>query len=51
MGDFNLCATNCRLCLRNDKFQIPIFGEIGNEKQIAHKIKTCLPIQVSKIFV
>ncbi|PSN55298.1 hypothetical protein C0J52_01786 [Blattella germanica] len=48
MGDFSITATNCRLCLRNEKFQIPIFGEIGNEMQIAFKIKTCLPIQVKQ---
>ncbi|KAJ9599530.1 hypothetical protein L9F63_010002 [Diploptera punctata] len=48
MGDFNICGKNCRLCLRDEKFQIPIFGETGNQLQIALKIKTCLPIQVSK---
>jgi hypothetical protein len=36
----------CRLCLCNEKFQMPIFGEVAQEMQICLKIRTCLPVQV-----
>jgi hypothetical protein len=41
-----LCSNKCRLCLCNEKFQIPIFGEVAQEMQICLKIRTCLPIKV-----
>lgn len=41
-----LYSNKCRLCLCNEKFQIPIFGEVAEEKQIYLKIRTCLSIKV-----
>jgi hypothetical protein len=41
-----LYSDKCRLCLSNEKFKIPIFGEAAQEMQIFQKIKTCLPIRV-----
>ncbi|KDR09141.1 uncharacterized protein LOC110838942 [Zootermopsis nevadensis] len=43
-----LYSNKCRLCLCNEKFQIPIFGEVAEEKQIYLKIRTCLSIKVSQ---
>ncbi|XP_023710468.1 uncharacterized protein LOC111866106 [Cryptotermes secundus] len=43
-----LCTKTCRLCLRSDKFQMSLFGEVAQEMQICLKIRTCLPVQVSQ---
>jgi len=48
MNELYLCSNKCRLCLCKEKFQIPIFGEAAQEMQIYLKIRTCLPIQVSR---
>jgi hypothetical protein len=44
--DMHLCTNKCRLCLSNEEFQIPIFGEVAQKMQICLKIRTCLPIKV-----
>lgn len=37
----------CRLCAKEDKFCIDIFGEDGVKNNISKKIRLCLPITVS----
>lgn len=37
----------CRLCAREDKFCIEVFGEDGLKNNISKKIRLCLPIAVS----
>ncbi|XP_069680860.1 uncharacterized protein [Periplaneta americana] len=43
-----LYSQKCRLCLRNEKILIPIFGDIAQDMQIFLKIRTCLPIQITQ---
>jgi hypothetical protein len=37
----------CRLCAKEDRFCIDIFGEDGVKNNISKKIRLCLPIAVS----
>jgi hypothetical protein len=37
----------CRLCAKEDKFCVDIFGEDGVKNNISKKIRLCLPISVS----
>jgi hypothetical protein len=37
----------CRLCAKEDKFGVDIFGENGVKNNIPKKIRLCLPIAVS----
>jgi len=47
IDEVHLSSEICRLCLCNEKFQIPIFGKVAQEMQICLKIRTCLPVKVS----
>jgi hypothetical protein len=40
----------CRLCAREGKFCIQVFGEDGIRNKIPKKIRLCLPITVSLTF-
>jgi hypothetical protein len=37
----------CRLCAKQDKFCVDIFGEHGVKNNISKKIRLCLPVAVS----
>lgn len=40
----------CRICIKEDGIKIPIFGEEGEYRQVASKIKDCLNIPVSMLY-